>query len=174
MQQPKQTRQHEGAGVIEVQVLRPDDWRMWRRLRQEALADAPAAFGSTLAEWSGPGDTEVRWRTRLTDVPFNVIVWWRGIPAGMVGAYITDTDTVELVSMWVAPAARGRGVGDAAVSTVLYWANCREVGLSVKADNRAAIRLYRRHGFAEAGRLPDDAGERRMLRPTRMNPPEAP
>ncbi|WP_433626355.1 GNAT family N-acetyltransferase [Nocardia sp. CA-120079] len=147
---------------------------MWRRLRREALTDAPAAFGSTLADWSGAGDTEVRWRARLTDFPFNVIVWWRGIPAGMVGAYLADADRVELVSMWVAPFARGRGVGDAAVSAVLHWAHDREVGLSVKTDNQAAIRLYRRHGFVDCS-PPDDAGERRMLRSISMNQrPDAP
>ncbi|WP_327141055.1 GNAT family N-acetyltransferase [Nocardia sp. NBC_01327] len=155
--------------MIEVRELRPDDWQMWRRLRQEALSDAPAAFGSTLAEWTGPGDTEGRWRARLTDVPFNVIVWWRGIPAGMVGAYVDEEGTVELISMWVAPFARGRGVADAAVSAVLDWAGGRAVGLSVKVDNQAAIKLYRRHGFADAGRSPDDAGERRMLRSMSMN-----
>lgn len=145
-------------------MLRSDDWPIWRRLRREALAEAPAAFGSTLAEWSGPGDTEARWRARLTDVPFNVVVRWHGIEAGMVSAYKEEAGTVELISMWVAPHARGRGVADAAVSAVLQWADGRVVGLSVKSDNQAAIRLYERHGFTDAGRSPDDASERRMLR----------
>ena len=155
--------------MIEVQVLGLDDWRLWRRLRRQALTEAPAAFGSTIAEWSDRGDAEARWRARLTDVPFNVIIWWRGVPAGMVGAYVTEADTVELISLWVAPLARGQGVGDVAVSTVLDWAGGREVGLSVKVDNEAAIRLYRRHGFVDAGCSPDDAGERRMLRSTTTN-----
>ncbi|WP_324194448.1 GNAT family N-acetyltransferase [Nocardia blacklockiae] len=149
-------------------MLRTDDWRIWRRLRREALAEAPAAFGSTLAEWSGPGDTEARWRARLTDVPFNVIVRRHGIPAGMVSAYRAENAAAELISMWVAPFARGLGVADAAVHAVLRWADGRAVGLSVKTGNQAAIRLYERHGFTDAGRSPDDADERRMLRPARM------
>ncbi|MGY2029739.1 GNAT family N-acetyltransferase [Nocardia gipuzkoensis] len=158
---------------MRVQVLGPDDWRMWRRLRREALTDAPAAFGATLSDWTGPGDTEARWRARLTAFPFNVIVWRREVAAGMVSAYITDADTVELVSMWVAPNSRGRGVADAAVSAVLHWADGREVGLSVKADNQSAIRLYRRHGFIDTNSL-DDADGRRMLRSIGKNqPPDA-
>ncbi|WP_218019233.1 GNAT family N-acetyltransferase [Nocardia niwae] len=154
-------------------MLAPDDWRLWRRLRREALADAPAAFGSALADWSGSRDTEARWRARLTDIPFNVIVRWRGTPAGMAGAYVADIGTVELVSMWVAPFARGRGISDAAIGSVLQWAVGRDVGLSVKADNQAAIRLYRRHGFADAGRSPDGAGEQRMVRPGVGREPDA-
>jgi ribosomal protein S18 acetylase RimI-like enzyme len=52
------------------------------------------------------------------------------------------------------------------------WRRLRHEALaeaSVKADNRAAIRLYRRHGFAGAGRSPDDTDERRMRRSIRMN-----
>ncbi len=51
--------------VIEVRVVTADAWRAWRQLRLSALAQAPAAFGSTLAQWSGPGDIEERWCARL-------------------------------------------------------------------------------------------------------------
>ena len=53
-------------------MLDPDDWQLWRELRLAALAEAPDAFGSTLAEWSGAGDTEQRWRTRLHGVALNL------------------------------------------------------------------------------------------------------
>ncbi len=79
----------------------------------------------------------------------------------MISAYVRD-DAVELISLWVAPFARGRGVGDAAIQSVVSWANPLAVVLSVKADNKSAIRLYRRHGFVDAGRSPDDPTERRM------------
>lgn len=150
--------------VTEVQVLRPDDWGLWRRLRLEALTDAPTTFGSTLADWSGPGDTEARWRARLTDVPFNVIVHRDGQAAGMVGARVLEDGTVELISMWVAPFARGHGVSDVAVDAVVRWADGRDVVLSVKSGNHPAIRLYARNGFVDAGPSPDGPGERRMRR----------
>jgi ribosomal protein S18 acetylase RimI-like enzyme len=150
--------------VIEVQLLGPDDWRLWRQLRLQALEESAAAFSSTLAQWTGPGDTEERWRARLSNVPFNVVLRSDGAPAGMISAYVRADDTVELISMWVAPFARGRGVGDTAVRAVLGWADPQKVVLSVKADNKRAIALYQRHGFVDAGQSPDDADERLMRR----------
>jgi ribosomal protein S18 acetylase RimI-like enzyme len=145
--------------VIEVQRPGADDWRLWRPLRREVLAGSAAEFSSTLAQWTGPGGTEERWRARFSSVPFNVVLRFDGAPAGMVGAYVRADDTVELISMWVAAFARGHGVGDAAVRAVLGWADPREVVLSAKADNNPAMALYQLHGFVDAGQSPDDADE---------------
>lgn len=57
--------------MIEAVVVTPDGWRLWRELRLAALAEAPAAFGPTLEEWSGAADTEQRWRAHLEDVALN-------------------------------------------------------------------------------------------------------
>ena len=148
---------------IDLQRLEEDDWRLWRAVRLAALAEAPDAFGSTLAEWSGPNDLEARWRARLASVPFTVVAGLDDSPAGVVAA-LRDDDVVELVSLWVAPAARGRGVGDALVAAVLAWADGREVQLDVRAGNAPAITLYARAGFTDAGPA-EEAGERRMVRP---------
>lgn len=159
--------------MIELKRISPDDWPQWRRLRLEALREAPHAFGSTLADWQGEGDTEPRWRNRLMSVELNVIAYVGGIPAGMASGH-RQQDGVELISMWVAPFARGTGVGDRLVGVVVDWAlreGARQVLLSVKADNRPALRLYGRHGFMDAGPSPEsDPGatpERRMIRSLR-------
>ena len=155
--------------VIHTIALSPDDWRIWRDLRLAALADAPAAFGSTLAEWTGGGDTEQRWRARLTSVALNVVLTLDDELAGMISATAPGPDgVIELISLWVAGFARGHGVGDAAVDAVKAWAQSEHsdtsVILSVKSDNRPAIRLFERHGFTDAGRSPDDLNERQMRR----------
>lgn len=155
--------------VIDTTVLGPDDWPLWRQLRLAALTDAPEAFGSTLADWSGAGDTEQRWRARLDDVALNVALLADGVPVGMVSATAPDIEgQVELISLWVAPGSRGRGVGDEAVRQVLAWAErehpAGRVVLSVRAGNDHAIALYARHGFIEVGPSPDDPGERLMHR----------
>lgn len=160
-------RQHEA--VLEVIRLAPDDWRQWRVLRRAALAEAPEVFGSTLADWSGPGDTEQRWRSRLQSVPYNIVVRRDEEPAGMASGTMPGPDgVVELISLWVSPTARGHGVGAAAVGAVVEWAQAaypgHRVAASVKTHNEPALALFRRSGFLDAGVSPDGPDERRLVR----------
>ncbi|KAK4123064.1 acyl-CoA N-acyltransferase [Parathielavia appendiculata] len=154
--------------MIDIQVLQPDDWQLWRSLRLQALAEAPHAFGATLADWQGSGDREQRWRARLA-IPGsrNVIARLEGRPVGMVsgvpaerGGDGPDDDAIELISMWVSPEARGRGVGDQLVGEMERWAaglGVRTMRLSVRPSNAAAVALYRRHGLKETGESIGDA-----------------
>ncbi|MGP4031144.1 GNAT family N-acetyltransferase [Pseudarthrobacter sp. 1C304] len=77
----------------------------------------------------------------------------------------------ELISMWVAPAVRGRGVATALITAVARWAagtGAATLALSVMPENVAARRSYERNGFTvchESGDLlPDGRGELVMLR----------
>jgi len=163
-------RPEPGKRMITIRQVAADDWRTWREMRLNALRDAPDAFRTKLADWLGTGDLEPRWRARLAAVPFNVIADLDGMPAGMVSA-VHQGDEVELISMWVAPFARGRGVGDALVDAVIGWEAVERSGrvvLCVMEGNDHAAALYRRHGFVDAGR-PEDAiagecAECRMIR----------
>ncbi|WP_444950439.1 GNAT family N-acetyltransferase [Micromonospora ureilytica] len=161
--------------MIEIRVLTPDDWPTWRELRLAALTEAPGAFGSRLADWQGDGDREQRWRDRLS-IPgsHNLVAVLDGRPVGMAsGVPTADPLVMDLISMWVHPDARGRGVGDRLVNEVAHWA--REHGadrlrLSVMPQNARAKALYHRAGFAltdELGDLLPDGGSREqvMLRP---------
>ena len=145
-----------------------DDWRLWRDVRLRALAEAPHAFGSTLAQWQGE-DLEPRWRARLDGVPLNVVAFGEGgSPVGQVSGSVLDGDDgrVELISMWVAPEVRGRGVGEALIAEVVRWAGARgapAIVLSVKVGNDPAASLYRRMGFERTDE-PADEGEVRMER----------
>jgi len=58
---------------IDLQKICIDDWFLWRKLRLQALEEAPYAFSSTLADRQGQGDTEARWRGRLSNVPLNIV-----------------------------------------------------------------------------------------------------
>jgi putative acetyltransferase len=74
--------------------------------------------------------------------------------------------TAELHRLYLDPALRGRGLGDALVQTIVTW--CRAQGLPrlvLWSDTRFthAHRLYLRHGFRQTGErvLPGDANQTR-------------
>jgi GNAT superfamily N-acetyltransferase len=148
------------------------DWQALRDIRLEALRDYPAAFGSTYAR--EVGRDEAQWRGWSSGGGmFLAYLPGVGEPAGLAGGYQPDAHTVELVSMYVRPGARGRGVGEALVATVIGWAGARDaagVHLWVTETNAHARALYERCGFALTGErqpLPSDPGldEVAMARP---------
>jgi ribosomal protein S18 acetylase RimI-like enzyme len=156
--------------VIELRLLTPDDWSVWRFLRLSALAESPGAFGSRLADWLGDGDREDRWRARLS-IPGsrNVVAKLGGEPVGMAsgvpfpvvpdGPPPRKVGDIELISMWVAPSARGHGVADMLIQDLVAWAahfGSPAVRLSVRETNASAIALYRRHGFEATGERATD------------------
>jgi ribosomal protein S18 acetylase RimI-like enzyme len=152
--------------TVRLRELTVEDWPLWRRLRLAALAEAPYAFGATLAQWQGDDDREQRWRDRLA-VAYNLVALVGDEPVGMVSGMPAGDGVVELISMWVAPAARGRGVGELLVGGVLSWAagyGAHTVRLSVFEGNTAAEGLYRRTGFRPTGEVIEQATGDRVRR----------
>jgi GNAT superfamily N-acetyltransferase len=160
------------------------DWQAWRDIRLLALRAAPNAFSSTYAEQVKLG--EAYWRQRVSAGGL-FLAWIPEAspseispaeastfePAGMAGGYQAAPGTVELISMFVRPQARGRGVGEALIDVVIGWAGERDatsVHLWVTETNSRARRLYERCGFsvtAERQPLPSNPalGEIGMTRP---------
>ena len=161
---------------MDVRRLELADRDLLRGLRLRALADAPSAFGSSLAEEEA--FTDVDWDARLgrADAATFVAVADDGTPVGLC-AGVADRalpGTADLVGMWVAPEARRAGVGDVLVARVVAWAAAEGVEvlrLCVTEGNDGAERLYRRHGFVRTGcaeaRTRDGLAEIGMERPLR-------
>jgi GNAT superfamily N-acetyltransferase len=143
---------------MDVRRMTPDDWQTWRDARLASLADAPYAFGSTLA--LEEQFDEADWRMRLHPGNGMAAVAFLGADAvGTIGAYLPrDSDDPVLVAAWVHKDARGRGVGDALVAEVLDWARehaYEQVYLRVADGNDAARNLFLRNGFTPTGiRMP--------------------
>jgi GNAT superfamily N-acetyltransferase len=133
--------------MIAITSISSNDWIHWRDMRLRALEDAPQAFCSSLRDWQGKD--EPTWRRQLVEVSLNLIATVDGTDAGMVSAMACEGE-VELLSMWVAPRARGRGVGDALVDSVVAWTKSQgttRLILRILDGNVRAETLYARHGF---------------------------
>ena len=132
----------------------PEDWAEFRAIRLRALADAPDAFGMTLA--GALEQTPDAWRSRLdTDDP--ILLVRDGGTAVAMGAGWRAPDTpgsMMIWGMWTAPEARGRGHAEALVEHLLAWAretDITDVALHVTEGNDRARRIYERLGFVATG-----------------------
>jgi GNAT superfamily N-acetyltransferase len=147
--------------MLAIRTLRPGDWTIYRDLRLAALADSPQAFGSTLAEESKRPDDA--WAARLAAPalgayrqgwPFIAVLDGTPVALAWVKLDVPDAPTASLYQVWVAPQARGRGVGAALLDAAITWARERRataLHLGVTAGDGAAMRLYRRAGFVDVG-----------------------
>ena len=167
--------------TIELRRASADDWRTWRAVRLAALTDAPAAFASRRHEWADA--SEARWRGRLSipgAMDLMAVDLDRNAPVGMVtGTPAADrSGSAELISLWVDPASRHRGVATLLITAIARWSadtGATSLVLSVMPENVGARRTYERNGFTvtgpathdeshAAGQLPGDNRELVMLR----------
>jgi len=139
---------------VTVERLQPGDEARLRAVRLRALQDAPDAFETTFEESSArPAE---HWRDAIARLATFVATSDGGGDVGLVRGAPHDQSPAAgyLVSMWVAPEARGQGIGAALVAAVIDWARGRgftRLVLDVAEGNERAWRLYRRMGFVPNG-----------------------
>jgi ribosomal protein S18 acetylase RimI-like enzyme len=140
---------------VVVRRLTSGEADAYRRVRLAALSDASSAFGSTYEEEAQL--TSSQWQGRLDNEARAVLVAEEDTE--IVGLAVGAPDDEDpgagfLLSMWVAPSARGHGHGDDLVQAVLAWSSVvglRLVRLHVTEGNGPAVELYRRNGFGFSG-----------------------
>jgi [ribosomal protein S18]-alanine N-acetyltransferase len=98
---------------------------------------------SAAAYWSELAETATRHYVVATDGADRVV--------GYAGLAVFG-DEAHVLTIGVAGAAQGRGLGAALLRDLLAAAGGRRVLLEVRADNEVAQQLYRRHGFTPVGR----------------------
>ncbi len=138
---------------MHIERLGPDEGDRYRAIRLRSLADAPDAFGSTYDETAArPPEA---WPSQLEALATFVAVIDGGDVGTVRGCRFEDApNTAILLSMWVDPAARGHGVGEALIDALIEWARGEgysRMVLDVADDNAAAVALYARKGFEPTG-----------------------
>jgi GNAT superfamily N-acetyltransferase len=141
-------------------------------IRRASRKDVPGLAASSAALFAEDG--AVRDRLRNAEWPRDYGRFWvEGLlaePDALVLVAVSRSDVVghlighfypasamwtgartELVSTYVSPGYRGRGLGGRLVEAFFDWSRGRGAGrfhVSAYAANESAIRFYRRHGFA--------------------------
>lgn len=163
---------------IHIERLTPDAGERLRTIRLRALQDAPDAFEASYEESAArPPES---WARQLADLAtFVAVDGERDVGMVRAGPHGSLVDTAYLISMWVAPEARGRGVGHALIDAIVEWAKAAgyaRVVLDVGTHNRYASALYARAGFKavdepRASPPPrEHMREQRMARATTLDP----
>ena len=158
--------------MIEVRRAVVEEWPLVKETRLRALAEAPYAFGSTLARELG--FTDEVWRQRVGEGDW-FLARAEGRVVGLAAAVTEEAHPRErqLVAVWVDPAHRGSATATSLVEAVCARARARgaaAVSSWVADGNSRARRLHERIGFRSSGErrpLPSnpDVGEERLLLP---------
>jgi ribosomal protein S18 acetylase RimI-like enzyme len=139
-----------------IRQLTPADVADYRAIRLAALQNAPEAFGSTYEMESGRSMSG--WEERL-QTPGAFAAYLDGKIVGMA-RFVQDAGSAKerhkgsVYAMYVAPQARGQGIGAALLSALIEHASgiVEQLRLGVVDTNEAAIRLYQRYGFEIYGK----------------------
>ena len=145
--------------MARIRLIGNEDWTAFRDIRLRSLLDSPDAFGSTYGEESTASENAWRdwaagrWRNGTAAV-FLAEDEGRAVGTATGAAYDAAPAEAHVYAMWVAPDARGAGVGRELVDAVADWARglgCDRLVLRVTETNEPARRFYAAYGFAETG-----------------------
>ncbi|MFV1999597.1 MAG: GNAT family N-acetyltransferase [Acidimicrobiia bacterium] len=140
----------------EVRRIRSEEWRILRKIRLEALADAPGAFSTTLEDaqtypdaiWQDRASKGAVGGSQATILAFDngIAV---GMAVGLLRAHISR-DVAPIVSVFVSSGARRRGIGERLMDEVEAWARRNgavTTSLWVAEANTAARSFYQSRGY---------------------------
>jgi ribosomal protein S18 acetylase RimI-like enzyme len=153
-------------GEVTIRRIGAEEWRRWRATRLRMLRDDADFFSTRYDDMvREPDSTWREWVAEAADGDQKALFVadesgrWLGVVGGFVRV---DPQEVQLISMWVDRAARGRGIARDLIQELARWTGSRgssRVVLFVQEANEPAQHLYARAGFRPTGdRTPASAG----------------
>ena len=142
-----------------LRTLIPEDAAAFQALRLRGLQECPETFASSHEEEVGTLPAEIE--RRLKPKPDSAIVgaFREGKLVALTGVQREGMAKLAhkafIWGVYVAPEARGHGVGNKVITHALNYAaenlGVRQVNLGVNTKNTAAVALYSKLGFVQYG-----------------------
>lgn len=145
--------------MIKLVRIEAQSAQTYKAIRLAALKQDPLSFGSTYEHEALLSDEE--WLTRASslngDNRAGFFALEDGKAIGLVLCFRDSEDPTvgELISMWVAPVGRQRGVGSDLLKAIRHWAQehgMQTLRLLVTSLNTIGISFYERNGFVRTGK----------------------
>ena len=142
-----------------IKQLNKNDWREWKEIRLEALKKSPDSFVSSFKEENKTPDN--MWAEQLENsIKFGYFI--NDEIVGCSGLLIEKATKIShtgyLFGMYVKDGVRGSGIGFTLVNFVKNYAkenHIKHLYLGCNAENRGAVKLYKKCGFKVYGTRPD-------------------
>lgn len=136
---------------LAITAMRDEDWGAVRAIYAEGIATGQATFETEVPEWP-EWDASHRRDCRLVAREGGRVVAWVALsPVSKRRCYAG----VAEVSLYVAAAARGRGVGRALLPALVEEAERQGIWTlqaGILSTNRASVALFAACGFRQVGR----------------------
>ena len=142
--------------MITIRRLQTGEVDLFKKIRLTSLQDAPYAFEATYD--SASQRTPEIWRERAESGMQGsdgaiFFAFSNELPIGIAALYRLkdETDTGELMQVWVSPDYRGTRVAWDLMDAILKWAEenrIRKVIAGVTKVNAGALKFYLKYGFS--------------------------
>ena len=142
--------------MIQIKPMLPDQWQLHKTVRSAALADAPYAYRSTLESVINRSDQDWKQITHKYASTPNSVTYFafeNELPCGMSACVIGGSEA-EMYAVWVDPACRRKGVGQALIDFGCAWSQpkgAKRLRVGIFDDNSAALAFYQSVGFIDSG-----------------------
>ena len=139
---------------MKISQLSEDSWLRFKTIRLKGLLEDPLAFGGNYEEELH--FDEAQWRNSTSNMWFALI---DDRIVGMIGL-IKDINSSngQLISFWVEPSYRRKGIGKALVFAIQEYArnnSMEKLFLFVTVTQETSIRLYEKMGFMKKASYKD-------------------
>lgn len=139
----------------QICLLAPNDAAVYQALRLRSLQEHPEAFGSSYEDERQRPLQSVGERLQATPDGFVLGAWQQETLVGVVALHRSSGIKVRhrggVGGMYVAPEARGQGIGKALIQALIDRAptlvHLEEILLAVTVGNDTARSIYRAAGF---------------------------
>lgn len=140
-----------GGAAVAIEELLPEHWRDVARIYADGIATGDATFETDVPTWEAWNAAHLA-AHRFVAIDAEAVVGW--VAVAPVSDRCVYGGVVEN-SVYVAPEARGRGVGTALLEAIVASteaAGVWTIQTGIFPENSASLRVHERAGFRVVGR----------------------